>query len=110
MEKSANILDANLKGEIFEKVNTLYLRLKGDKKKQTKRSFKASWKEDNMCYIMMMALNNAYDTWAEKELNEEWLWDLEHTNQETMSLKKHKRYMNYIREENDFVSLSSLFG
>ena len=100
MEKSANKLDANLKGEIFENVNTLYLRLKGDKKKQTKRSFKASWKEDNMCYIMMMALNNAYDTWAEQELNEDWLWDLNRIGRdETVSRKEHKRMMNFLGED-----------
>jgi len=99
MEKSDNKLTTEEKGEIFEYVNNLYLKLKGQKKKQTKASFKNSWKEDNLLYIMMMKLNDVYDIWCENECQDEWTWERENVTMEgTISKKKHHRVMNMVRE------------
>ena len=99
MEKSDNKLTTEEKGEIFEYVNNLYLKLKGQKKKQTKASFKNSWKEDNLLYIMMMKLNDVYDIWCEKECQDEWTWERENVTMEgTISKKKHHRVMNMVSE------------
>ena len=93
-------MDLSDKGEIFEYVNTLYLHLKGDKKRQTKRSFKALWKEDHMCHIMMMALYDAFDKWSERENEEEWVWEKDNLNMEgTISVKQHKRKFHFIQKE-----------
>ena len=105
MESDKSVkLSTEEKGEIFEYVNTMYLNLKGEKKKQTKRSFKTSWKEDNMCYILMMKLNDVYDLWSEKEKNEDWLFDLEwikNSNDKSISMIRHKRHLNFMREDLD---------
>ncbi len=100
MEKSDNKLTTEEKGEIFEYVNNLYLKLKGQKKKQTKASFKNSWKEDNLLYIMMMKLNDVYDIWLKNEESEEWL-DKKNTTESkgTIAMKKHMRIMNMMSEE-----------
>jgi len=99
MEKSDNKLTTEEKAEIFEHVNSLYLKLTGQKKKQTKASFKTSWKEDNLLYIMMVKLNDVYDMWCEHECNEEWTWERDNVNMEgTISRKKHNRIINMMRE------------
>ncbi len=99
MEKSDNKLTTDEKGELFEFVNSLYLKLTGQKKKQTKASFKNSWKEDNLLYIMMVKLADVYDMWLENERNEEWVWERDNVNMDThVSQKKHHRVMNMMRE------------
>ena len=99
MEKSDNKLTTDEKAEIFEYVNNLYLKLKGNKKKQTKASFKNSWKEDNLLYIMMMKFTDVYDVWLENERNDEWVWERDNVTMEgTISQKKHHRVMNMMRE------------
>ena len=91
-------LSTSEKGDIFEYVNDLYLHLKGQKKKQTKQSFKTSWKEDNMCYILFMALNDAYDKWLQHESNEEWIWERDNIREDKVSKKKHRRIVNMVSE------------
>ena len=99
MENSENKLTTDEKAEIFEYVNDKYLKLKGQKKKQTKASFKGSWKEDNLLYIMMMKLNDVYDIWCDNEQHEEWVWEKENTYMEgTITQKKHRRMMNMMRQ------------
>ena len=99
MEKSDNKLTTEEKAEIFEHVNSLYLKLTGQKKKQTKASFKMSWKEDNLLYIMMMKLNDVYNIWLENERNDEWVWERDNVKMDThVSQKKHHRVMNMMRE------------
>tara|TARA_Y100000356_G_scaffold20628_1_gene14659 strand:+ start:699 stop:1292 length:594 start_codon:yes stop_codon:yes gene_type:complete len=101
MESDKSVkLSTEEKGEIFEYVNTMYLHLKGQKKKQTKQSFKTSWKEDNMCYILMMKLNDVYETWSEKEQHEDWEFDrdvIKNSNEKSISMIRHKRNMNFMR-------------
>lgn len=101
MESDKSVkLSTEEKGEIFEYVNTMYLHLKGQKKKQTKQSFKTSWKEDNMCYILMMKLNDVYETWSEKEQHEDWEFDrdvIKNSNEKSISMVRHKRNMNFMR-------------
>tara|TARA_Y100000004_G_C8922858_1_gene416235 strand:- start:191 stop:778 length:588 start_codon:yes stop_codon:yes gene_type:complete len=103
MESDKSVkLSTEEKGEIFDYVNTMYLNLKGQKKKQTKQSFKNSWKEDNMCYILMMKLNDVYDMWSEKEQNEDWLFDLDrikNSDNKSISMIRHKRHLNFMRED-----------
>ena len=103
MESDKSVkLSTSEKGDIFEYVNTMYLNLKGQKKKQTKQSFKNSWKEDNMCYILMLKLNDAYDMWCEKEQNEDWLFDLDwikNSDNKSISMIRHKRHLNFMRED-----------
>ena len=99
MEKSDNKLTTDEKGELFEYVNSLYLKLTGQKKKQTKASFKNSWKEDNLLYIMMVKLADVYDMWLENERNDEWVWERDNVKMDThVSQKKHHRVMNMMRE------------
>ncbi len=98
MEKSDNKLTREEKGEIFEYVNDLYLKLNGQKKKQTKASFKNSWKEDNLLFIMMMKFNDVYDKWCENEQNEEWIFERENYSNEKISKKKHQRMMSMMRQ------------
>lgn len=96
MEKSDNKLTSVEKGEIFEYVNDIYLKLKGNKKKSTKNCFKTSWKEDNMCYTLFMKLYNAYDMWSENELDEEWIYERDNLNDDVVSKKKHRRVINML--------------
>ncbi len=99
MEKSDNKLTTDEKAEIFEYVNSLYLKLTGEKKKYTKRCFKTSWKEDNMCYKLLLKLNDVYDIWLENERNTEWVWERDNLILDgRISQKKHHRVMNMMRE------------
>jgi len=99
MEKSDNKLTIDEKAEIFEYVNSLYLKLTGEKKKYTKRCFKTSWKEDNMCYTLLLKLYNVYDIWLENERNDEWVWERDNVKMDThVSQKKHNRIVNMMRE------------
>ena len=59
MESST--LSKEEKAEIFEIVNNMYLGYRGNKKKETKKSFKNTWKEDNNCFRLIMTLYNAED-------------------------------------------------
>ena len=94
-----NKLTIDEKAEIFEYVNNLYLKLTGEKKKYTKRCFKTSWKEDNMCYKLLLKLYDVYDVWVENECHDEWTWERENITMEgTISQKKHHRVMNMMRE------------
>jgi archaellin len=103
MESDKSVkLSTSEKAEIFEYVNDMYLHLKGQKKKQTKQSFKTSWKEDNMCYILMMKLNDAYDQWSEHEQNEDWEFDksvIKNSDNKSISMMKHRRHLAFVREE-----------
>ena len=46
--------------------------------------------------------SNAYDKWSELEHREDWEFERELMgNREVVSLKKHKRFMNFMREENE---------
>ena len=104
MEKSDNKLTTDEKGEIFEYVNSMYLHLKGNKKKQTKQSFKTTWKEDNMCYKLLLGYNDVYDIWLKNEQNEEWLWERDNTTIEgTIPKKKHMRMINMMRESERYL-------
>ncbi len=96
MEKSDNKLTAVEKGEIFEYVNDMYLKLKGNKKKYTKNCFKSTWKEDNMCYTLLMKLYTAYEMWSENERDEEWIWERDNLNDDVVSKKKHRRVINML--------------
>lgn len=49
------------KGEIFDIVNNMYLKYKGNEMSQTKKNFKSVWKEDNNLYKFIMCLYNAED-------------------------------------------------
>ncbi len=99
MEKSDNKLTIDEKADIFEYVNSLYLKLTGEKKKYTKRCFKTTWKEDNMCYKLLLKLNDVYDIWLENERNAEWVWERDNLNLDThISQKKHHRVMCMMRE------------
>ena len=106
MESDKSVkLSTSEKADIFEYVNSMYLHLTGDKKKQTKRSFKTTWKEDNMCFILMMKLNEVYDIWSENEQKEDWLYDLEiHKNseQKSVSMIKYRRHLNFQNEEREY--------
>jgi len=104
MEKSDNKLTTDEKGEIFEYVNSMYLHLKGNKKKQTKQSFKTTWKEDNMCYKLLLGYNDVYDIWLKNEQNEEWVWERDNTITEgTITKKKHMRMINMMRESERYL-------
>ena len=104
MEKSENKLTTIEKGEIFEYVNDLYLKLTGEKKKYTKRCFKTTWKEDNMCYKLLLGYNNVYDIWLKNEQNEEWAWERDNTTTEgTITKKKHMRMINMMRESERYL-------
>ena len=104
MEKSENKLTTIEKGEIFEYVNDLYLKLAGEKKKYTKRCFKTTWKEDNMCYKLLLGYNNVYDIWLKNEQNEEWAWERDNTITEgTITKKKHMRMINMMRESERYL-------
>ena len=104
MEKSDNKLTTIEKGEIFEYVNDLYLKLAGEKKKYTKRCFKTTWKEDNMCYKLLLGYNNVYDIWLKNEQNEEWAWERDNTITEgTITKKKHMRMINMMRESERYL-------
>ena len=92
-------LTASEKGDIFENVNSMYLHMTGNKKTQTKRSFKTSWNKDNMCYILMIALDNAYDKWSKAEDQEDHKFMIQTMGNETVTLKKHTRTMNMMKEE-----------
>ena len=106
MDKSDNKLTTDEKAEIFEYVNSLYLKLTGEKKKYTKRCFKTTWKEDNMCYKLLMGYNKVYDVWLENERNEEWVWERDNVNMDThVSQKKHHRVMNMMRESERYLEL-----
>jgi len=59
MESST--LSKEEKSDIFDIVNNMYWRLKGNKKKSTKSSFIHHYKEDNNCFQLIMALYNAED-------------------------------------------------
>jgi ElaB/YqjD/DUF883 family membrane-anchored ribosome-binding protein len=61
------------KASIFEIVNNMFLHYKGNKKKETKKSFKNTWKEDNNCFQLIMTLYNAEDILdgVKGKLNEE---------------------------------------
>jgi chromosome segregation ATPase len=59
MESST--LSKEEKASIFEIVNNMYLGYRGNKKKETKKSFKNTWKEDNNCFRLIMTLYNAED-------------------------------------------------
>lgn len=105
MESDKSVkLSISEKADIFEYVNTMYLNLKGAKKKQTKQSFKTAWKEDNMCYILMMKLSEVYDEWSEKEQNEDWIFDkmvIKGSNTTSISMVRHKTHLNFMREDLD---------
>lgn len=104
MENSENKLTTIEKGEIFEYVNDLYLKLTGEKKKYTKRCFKTTWKEDNMCYKLLLGYNNVYDIWLKNEQNEEWAWERDNTITEgTITKKKHMRMINMMRESERYL-------
>ncbi len=96
MEMSDNKLTSVEKGEIFEYVNDIYLKLKGNKKKSTKNCFKTSWKEDNMCYTLFMKLYGAYEMWSENELDQEWIYERDNLNDDVVSKKKHRRVINML--------------
>ena len=82
----------------------MYLHLKGQKKKQTKQSFKTTWKEDNMCYKLLLGYNNVYDIWLKNEENEEWLWERDNTITEgTVTKKKHMRMISMMRESERYL-------
>jgi len=102
MEHSDNKLTREEKATIFEYVNDLYLKLKGNKKKQTKASFKDSWKEDNLLYIMMIKLNSSYDMWDNHEQNPEWIWERDLIKDvkdiSSISKLKHQRMMSMMRQ------------
>jgi len=102
MEKSDSKLTREEKATIFEYVNDLYLKLKGNKKKQTKASFKDSWKEDNLLYIMMIKLHSSYEIWDNHEQNPEWIFerDLIKDAKNTLSIPKlkHQRMMSMMRQ------------
>tara|TARA_R110001599_G_scaffold334883_1_gene551407 strand:- start:613 stop:1155 length:543 start_codon:yes stop_codon:yes gene_type:complete len=90
------------KGDIFESVNSLYLHLSKRKKSETKRCFKTQWKEDNLLYTMMMALHGSYDKWEKLNENEDLAEELSYVqNQGNMTIKKHKRFMAMVSEENE---------
>jgi hypothetical protein len=59
MEIPPEDLTSEIKGDIFEIVNTTHLHLKGDKKRATKGNFKRRWNADNMCFTLMIALYNS---------------------------------------------------
>ena len=101
MEKSDNKLTRQEKATIFEYVNDLYLKLKGNKKKQTKASFKDSWKEDNLLFIMMMKLNSSYEMWDNHEENPDWIFERDiKLAKDTSSIPKlkHQRMMSMLRQ------------
>ena len=96
-------LTPNEKAEIFEYVNSMYLHMSGDKKTGTKRSFKNVWKEDNNCHILMIALYGAYDKWSKAEDNEDHQFMIQTMGNQTVTLKKHTRIMNMMKEEMEIL-------
>ena len=106
MEKSDNKLPTDEKADLFEYVNSVYLKLTGEKKKYTKRCFKHTWKEDNMCYKLLMGYNKVYDVWLENERNAEWVWERDNLILDgRISQKKHHRVINMLRESEHELEL-----
>jgi len=110
MEQSANTYTCiQEKSEIFEYVNNVHLHLKGNIKKQTKRKFVHTWKQNNTspgCFELFIALYKSHDTY---DKDNEWFRKHLKANCETegdyntrkISLAKHRRIVGRRQEEID---------
>lgn len=95
-------LSKETKSEIFDIVNLHHLKLKGEAKRSTKRCFTATWKPDNNCFKMMMALYHSHDYWEKSNESEKVQEAFEYEfNTEPVKWKKFIRYIRFAQEEND---------
>jgi hypothetical protein len=89
------------KAAMFDYVNHQFLHLEGNKKKYTKSNFKSVWKEDNMAFILMVALANSeavYDKMNEafkKWVADGYEWEETLLTHKPIPYAKHRRILRW---------------
>jgi hypothetical protein len=106
MEQSAKTYTKEEKEDIFEVVNSIHLKLKGNAKKITKRKFVHTWKPDSKsmgCYDLFIKLyesEGVYDSM--NDWFKDWVSDespSQYVNHKPVPYAKHRRLMGYRDEE-----------
>lgn len=108
MEQSAKTYTKEEKEDIFEVVNSIHLKLKGNPKKITKRKFVHTWKPDGKsmgCYDLFIKLyesegvfdkmNDTFNQYVE----EGYMCPDEYRTKKMVPYAKHRRLMGYRDEE-----------
>jgi hypothetical protein len=95
------------KSDMFDYVNHQFLHLQGNKKKYTKSNFKSVWKEDNMAFILMVALANSeavYDKMNDsfkKWISDGYEWEETLLTHKPVPYAKHRRLLHWRQESID---------
>jgi|DEB0MinimDraft_6_1074348.scaffolds.fasta_scaffold88808_2 predicted nucleic acid-binding Zn-ribbon protein len=93
--------------DIFDYVNSTHLKLKGEQKKQLKRKFIHTWKQNKTigCYELFIKLYESFDTydktneWFKQYISDNEETEKDYINRKSVPYAKHRRLIGYRDEE-----------